>query len=68
MTNARQYAAAQKAKEAVQSAVAALQSGMTQDIAGMDLELALSALSEVDARGVSADITDAIFHRFCVGK
>ena len=34
----------------------------------MDLELALSALSEVDARGVSADITDAIFHRFCVGK
>ena len=44
------------------------QSGMTQDIAGMDLELALSALSEVDARGVSADITDAIFHRFCVGK
>ena len=68
LTNARQYAAAQKAKEAVQSAVAALQSGMTQDIAGMDLELALSALSEVDARGVSADITDAIFHRFCVGK
>ena len=46
----------------------ALTGGFTQDIAGMDLELALSALAEVDGRAVTGDVVDTIFHNFCVGK
>ena len=38
------------------------------DVCGMDLEIALSAIGELDGRTVSGEITDAIFHNFCVGK
>ena len=68
ISNARQYAAVQAAASAADRAVVALASGEPQDIACMDLEQALGALCEVDARGVSTEITDTIFKRFCVGK
>ena len=68
LTNARQYAAAQLAEESVRRAVAALENGMTQDIAGMDLEEALAQLGALDGRQVTEEIVDTIFHRFCVGK
>ncbi len=68
ISNARQYAAATEAKMRVENAVSALKNGFTQDIAGMDLELSLSALREIDGRNVSEEITDRIFSRFCVGK
>ena len=68
IANARQYAAVQTALSHVERALEALQSGYTQDIAGMDLELALAALGELDGRAVSGDIVDSIFHNFCVGK
>ena len=68
VSNARQYASVCAALEHVRSAENALVSGYTQDIAGMDLELALSALAEVDGRAVTGDVVDAIFHNFCVGK
>lgn len=68
LTNARQFAAASEAKNRLESALNALKNGFTQDIAGMDLELALSFLREIDGRNVSEEITDRIFSRFCVGK
>lgn len=68
VSNARQYASVCAALEHVCSAENALVSGYTQDIAGMDLELALSALAEVDGRAVTGDVVDTIFHNFCVGK
>ena len=68
LTNARQYAAAQLAEESVRRAVAALENGMTQDIAGMDLEEALAQLGALGGRQVTEEIVDTIFHRFCVGK
>ncbi len=68
VANARQYAAICAAREHVQAASCALTSGFTQDIAGMDIELALSALGEIDGRSVTSDIVDDIFHNFCVGK
>lgn len=68
ISNARQYAAVCTACEHVERAEEALCSGYTQDIAGMDLELALSALAEVDGRTVTGDVVDTIFHNFCVGK
>ncbi len=68
IANSRQQSAAQKAYSHLNDALMSLSSGFTQDIAGMDLELALSALREIDGRGVNEEITDRIFSRFCVGK
>lgn len=68
LANARQKGALDRAAAGVESALRALKNGFTPDVAGLDLEEAMAALSEADGRAVSADIVDAIFHRFCVGK
>ena len=67
VVNARQCAAVANAAEALESAIDALD-GFTQDIAGMDIERALSSIAEADGRTVSEDIVNEIFSRFCVGK
>ncbi|MBQ8510144.1 MAG: tRNA uridine-5-carboxymethylaminomethyl(34) synthesis GTPase MnmE [Clostridia bacterium] len=66
--NARQYASAARSLEYVQSALNALQGGLTPDTAGLDMESALSELGELDGRKVTEEIVDGIFHHFCVGK
>lgn len=68
LTRARQKNAVVSACEAIRCAISALKNGFTPDVAGMDIEDAMSKLLEVDSREVSADIVDSIFHRFCVGK
>ncbi len=68
LSSARQFTSAKAAEEHLRSACDALSCGFTQDVAGMDLELALARLREIDGRGVTEEITDLIFHRFCVGK
>lgn len=65
--NARQFAAVANASKSVENAITALES-FTQDIAGMDIESALSSLAEADGRQVSEDIVNEIFSHFCVGK
>ena len=65
--NARQYAAIECARGAVEDAINAL-SGFTQDVAGMDIERALEALYEADGRKVGEEIVAEIFSHFCVGK
>lgn len=67
VVNARQCAAVINASDAVEKAINALD-GFTQDIAGMDIELALSAIAEADGRQVNEDIVNEIFSHFCVGK
>lgn len=67
VVNARQCAAVINAANAVEKAINALD-GFTQDIAGMDIELALSAIAEADGRQVNEDIVNEIFSHFCVGK
>ena len=67
LTNARQYSAVCDCLASVISAKYAL-SSFGDDIAGTELELAASAISELDGREVSVDVVDHIFHKFCVGK
>ncbi|MBP5230851.1 MAG: tRNA uridine-5-carboxymethylaminomethyl(34) synthesis GTPase MnmE [Clostridia bacterium] len=67
ITNARQFAALEKAKTHVERALGTLD-GYTQDIAGLDLEQALAALEEADGRSVSEAVVGEIFSHFCVGK
>jgi tRNA modification GTPase len=65
--NARQFSSLNKAYNAIQNAIYSLE-GFTQDIAGFDIEEAISALSELEGRKVSEVIVDEIFSKFCVGK
>lgn len=66
--SARQNASVTRALEYVSSALDLLCSGMSHDTVGLELESALSELSELDGRRVTEEIVDGIFHRFCVGK
>lgn len=68
ISNARQYASISLALSSVDNAISALDNGFTPDVAGLDIEKAMEAVGQTDGRAVSADIVDAIFHRFCVGK
>ena len=66
--SARQNASVTRALGYVSSALNALEGGLTPDTAGLELESALTELSELDGRRVTEEIVDGIFHRFCVGK
>ncbi len=68
LTNARQFGAILRAKNAVLRAQEALSRGITPDAVLTDAEEALLALGEVTGRTVREDITNEIFSRFCVGK
>ena len=68
ISSSRQYAALSRASEFLSYATEALKIGFSQDAASSDVERALGALSEVDGRGVSEEIVNDIFAKFCVGK
>lgn len=68
VANARQHAAISSARKAVERAMAAFESGMGADLCGLDLEAALASLGQIDGRAVTDEITNEIFHNFCVGK
>ncbi len=68
LINARQDAALEVTQKHVELALEALLAGLSPDIAGVDLELAMSNLSEIDGREVDEDIVTEIFSHFCVGK
>ena len=68
LTEERQYGEICAALENLDSALSALAAGYSQDIAGLDLELAAKNLDRLDSRDISADIVDRIFANFCVGK
>ena len=68
LTNARQYAAAVKALQAMEGALVALRQGCPMDICCSGVESAMAQLSELDGRAVSADLVAEIFSHFCVGK
>lgn len=68
IANARQFSAVCAARDAVGRARDAFALGMGSDVCGLDLEAALSALGELDGRSVAEEVTNEIFHNFCVGK
>ncbi len=68
LTNARQYDAIRRAREAICRAAEALEIGLTPDAVLTDAEAAMNALGELSGRTLRDDLVDAIFSRFCVGK
>ena len=68
VSSARQHAALLTAKEHLKTAKAAYVSGLPEDAAASDIELALGAIGELDGRAVSEAVVADIFSKFCVGK
>jgi len=68
LTEERQYFEICAACGNINSAISALENGFTQDMAGLDLELAAKNLDRCDSKSVSEDIVGRIFKNFCVGK
>lgn len=68
LINARQHASLEVAANHIALAIEALSEGLSPDLAGVDLELAMSQLAEIDGRQVDEAIVAGIFSHFCVGK
>ncbi|MBQ6842726.1 MAG: tRNA uridine-5-carboxymethylaminomethyl(34) synthesis GTPase MnmE [Firmicutes bacterium] len=68
ISNIRHQQALLRARESLAEALAALNSGMLPDVAGIDIENAYTAVGEVSGKTASAEVLTAIFSRFCVGK
>ena len=68
LISARQVGVVARAGAALDRAVQALDALVYPDAALQDVEEALAALGEITGRTVGAQVLDAIFSRFCVGK
>ncbi len=64
----RQHALLLRAAEAVERTVESLENGMPADVAAVDLQEALDAVGEITGEVASAEILNAMFGSFCVGK
>lgn len=64
----RQRRAVERALEYVDHALEAAENGFPMDAVAQDLEDALLALGEITGEVSGADILDAVFSDFCVGK
>lgn len=68
ITNMRHKSALAKAYESIMNAINALDAGMPQDIASIDINMTIDFLGEITGATVTEDVVDNIFHNFCVGK
>jgi tRNA modification GTPase len=68
VTSSRHRDALQKAQQNVQSAIQALDQGMTGDFLSIDLRSALKDLGTITGEITTEDVLDSIFSRFCIGK
>lgn len=64
----RQYALVCRARQSVQEALSALQSGVTLDAVGVLTDDALAALYELNGKKVTVEVANEVFKNFCVGK
>lgn len=68
IANERQRLCIQDAREYINQALAALQTGVTLDAVGIMCENALERLYELSGENVSEAVIKQVFARFCVGK
>ena len=68
LVNARQFAAASAARDAVGEAIHAVDTGFGLDAAGVCIEDALHALADLTGEDATEAVIDQVFETFCVGK
>ena len=68
LSNERQYQRVLKAKNSINEAIFALESGVTLDAVGILIDDGLSSLLELDGKKITVEVADEVFKNFCVGK
>jgi len=68
VTNARHKMLLTEAAKGIDTALSAINSGMTLDIISMDIKSAADKLGEITGHFVTEEVVLNIFKRFCVGK
>ena len=68
LVNERQRICCQKAVDALNDALEALNIGLTPDAIGVCLDDAIAALLELTGQKASEAVVDEVFRQFCVGK
>jgi tRNA modification GTPase len=68
VSTARHRDALRRAREHLIAARATLAEGLPLDFVSIDLRSALEALGEITGETATADLLDAIFAEFCIGK
>ena len=68
LSGERQLSCARRCLSMLEEAKSTLDSGMTLDAVNVSLDCAMEALLELTGERVTNVVTDAVFHRFCVGK
>lgn len=66
--NGRHRSLLLQARDACTACLHALAAGAPLDLLSVDLRAALEAIGEISGHTASADILDAVFSRFCIGK
>lgn len=68
MINSRHQEALQRSRSASLRAAEALRAGMTLELVGSDLRIAVQAVGEIVGKTTTEDLLDSIFSQFCLGK
>ena len=68
VTNLRHISSLTRVKETLERAYDAVENGLPQDLAALDIYAAIDILGEITGDTVSESIVSEIFHNFCVGK
>jgi tRNA modification GTPase len=68
VSNLRHFESLARAHKDIEMAVAALSSGVSDELLAEDIRGAISALAEITGSVTNDDILQTIFSRFCIGK
>jgi tRNA modification GTPase len=68
LTTARQHAAVSAALSSLLDAAGHLRGGSLPELAAADLRFARESLASLTGRAADADVLDAVFSSFCIGK
>ena len=68
ITNTRHEHLLKSAKNSLESAITAIKNELTLDMVAMDIKAGLEELGKITGHHTDADVVNAIFSRFCIGK
>jgi len=68
VTNLRHHEQLVRTKDSLQTVIAGIDSGVTNDFTAMDIRQALHHLGEITGQITTDDLLEHIFSKFCIGK
>ena len=68
VTNLRHHEQLVRTKDSLQTVIAGIDAGVTNDFTAMDIRQALHHLGEITGQITTDDLLENIFSKFCIGK